>query len=135
MVPVPVPTFEKLWFRFRFRFLLLKSYGSGSGSAPYPDHKNFLTSYGSDSGSTSLQVTVPTVPVPVPQRCPPRKHSRLTKGSSQIAGEELPNGVVEMLLLPLEYGGDHVVHQRKRKVHIRLQQHHHVGETTDTNPS
>jgi hypothetical protein len=35
---VPVPTFEKLWFRFRllknlwFRFLLLKSYGSGSGS-------------------------------------------------------------------------------------------------------
>ncbi len=30
MVPVPVPTFEKLWFRFRFR--LLKSYGSGSGS-------------------------------------------------------------------------------------------------------
>jgi hypothetical protein len=23
MVPVPVPTFEKLWFRFRFRFLLL----------------------------------------------------------------------------------------------------------------
>jgi hypothetical protein len=29
-VMVPVPTFEKLWFRFRF--LLLKSYGSGSGS-------------------------------------------------------------------------------------------------------
>jgi hypothetical protein len=28
-VPVPVPTFEKLWFRF----LLLKSYGSGSGSS------------------------------------------------------------------------------------------------------
>jgi hypothetical protein len=25
---VPVPTFEKLWFRFRFQ--LLKSYGSGS---------------------------------------------------------------------------------------------------------
>jgi hypothetical protein len=24
MVPVPVLTFEKLWFRFRFRFLLLK---------------------------------------------------------------------------------------------------------------
>ncbi len=27
-VPVPVPTFEKLWFRFQ----LLKGYGSGSGS-------------------------------------------------------------------------------------------------------
>ncbi|MFN9956803.1 MAG: hypothetical protein ACK55I_27190, partial [bacterium] len=27
---VPVPTFEKFWFRFRFQ--LLKSYGSGSGS-------------------------------------------------------------------------------------------------------
>ncbi len=42
-VPVPVPTFEKLWFRFRFlllkklwfrfRFLLSKSYGSSSGSS------------------------------------------------------------------------------------------------------
>jgi hypothetical protein len=28
---------------------------------------DFLTSYG--SGSTSQKVTVPTVPVPVPQRC------------------------------------------------------------------
>ncbi len=38
------------------------NYGSGSGS-------NFLTSYGSDYGfgSTSQKVTVPTVPVPVPQ--------------------------------------------------------------------
>jgi hypothetical protein len=34
--------------------------GSGSGS-------DFLTSYG--SGSTSQKVTVPTVPVPVPQYC------------------------------------------------------------------
>jgi hypothetical protein len=34
------------------------NYGSGSGS-------DFLTSYG--SGSTSQKVTVPTVPVPVPQ--------------------------------------------------------------------
>ncbi len=31
-VMVPVPTFEKLWFRFRFQFLLMKIYGSGSGS-------------------------------------------------------------------------------------------------------
>ncbi len=38
------------------------NYGSGSGS-------DFLTSYGSSSGSgsTSQKVTVPTVPVPVPQ--------------------------------------------------------------------
>jgi hypothetical protein len=48
-VPVPVPTFEKLWFRFnllkklwfRFRFLLLKSYGYGYG-------------YGYGSGSSSI---------------------------------------------------------------------------------
>jgi hypothetical protein len=37
---------------------LVINYGSGS---------DFLTSYG--SGSTSQKVTVPTVPVPVPQRC------------------------------------------------------------------
>jgi hypothetical protein len=38
------------------------NYGSGSGS-------DFLPSYGSGygSGSTSQKVTVPTVPVPVPQ--------------------------------------------------------------------
>jgi hypothetical protein len=34
------------------------NYGSGS---------DFLTSFGSGSGSTSRKVTVPTVPVPVPQ--------------------------------------------------------------------
>ena len=40
------------------------NYGSGSGS-------DFLTSYGSvyGSGSNSQKVTVPTVPVPVPQHC------------------------------------------------------------------
>ncbi len=40
------------------------NYGSGSGS-------DFLTSYGSGYGSSSAsqKVTVPTVPVPVPQRC------------------------------------------------------------------
>jgi hypothetical protein len=40
------------------------NYGSGSGS-------EFLTSYGSGygSGSTSQKITVPTVPVPVPQHC------------------------------------------------------------------
>ncbi len=35
---------------------------NGSGS-------DFLTSYSSGSGSTSQKVTVPTVPVPVLQRC------------------------------------------------------------------
>ncbi len=39
-------------------FVVSFCYGSGSGS-------NFLTSYG--SGSTRQKVTVPTVPVPVPQ--------------------------------------------------------------------
>jgi hypothetical protein len=43
----------------------ISSSGSGFGS-------DFLTSYGSASGSTSQKVTVPTfpfpVPVPVPQR-------------------------------------------------------------------
>jgi len=38
---------------------LMSSSGSGS---------DFLTSFG--SGSTSQKVTVPTVPVPVPQHCP-----------------------------------------------------------------
>jgi hypothetical protein len=36
------------------------NYGSGSGS-------DFLTNYGSSSGSTCQKVTVPTIPVPVPQ--------------------------------------------------------------------
>jgi hypothetical protein len=36
------------------------NYGSGS---------DFLTSYDSGSGSTDQKVTVPKVPVPVPQRC------------------------------------------------------------------
>ncbi len=38
----------------------VSNYSSGSGS-------DFLTSYGSGYGSTSQKVTVPTVPVPVPQ--------------------------------------------------------------------
>jgi hypothetical protein len=42
MVPVPVPTFEKLCFRLRF--LLLKSYGSGSGSKNVGKFFSFLLS-------------------------------------------------------------------------------------------
>jgi hypothetical protein len=41
---------------------------SGSGTViNYGSGSDFLTSYGSGSGSTSQKVTVPTVPVPVPQ--------------------------------------------------------------------
>ena len=41
---------------------------SGSGTViNYDSGSDFLTSYGSGSGSTSQKVTVPTVPVP--QRC------------------------------------------------------------------
>ncbi len=49
---------------------------SGSGS-------DFLTSYGSDSGSTSQKVTVPTVPVPVPQRWLRRTFNSLWLGSTE----------------------------------------------------
>ncbi len=45
---------------------------SGSGTViNYGSGSDFFTSYGSGygSGSTSQKVTVPTVPVPVPQHC------------------------------------------------------------------
>ncbi len=45
---------------------------SGSGTViNYGSGSEFFTSYGSSSGSgsTSQKVTVPTVPVPVPQHC------------------------------------------------------------------
>jgi hypothetical protein len=42
---------------------------SGSGTViNYGAGSDFLTYYGSGSVSTSQKVTVPTVPVPVPQR-------------------------------------------------------------------
>ncbi len=44
---------------------------SGSGTViNYGSDSDFLTSYGSGSGSTRQKDTVPTVPVPVPQHCP-----------------------------------------------------------------
>jgi hypothetical protein len=53
-------------------------YSSGSGTViNYGSGSNFLTSYG--SGSTSQKVMVPTVPVPVPQRC-----LKVTKDRSRI---------------------------------------------------
>jgi hypothetical protein len=43
---------------------------SGSGTViNYGSGSDFLTSYDSGSGSTRQKVTVPTVPVPVPQHC------------------------------------------------------------------
>jgi hypothetical protein len=45
----------------------ISSYGSGT-VINYGSGSDFLTSYGSGSGSTSQNDTVPTVPVPLPQR-------------------------------------------------------------------
>ena len=50
---------------------------SGSGSViNYGSGSDFLTSYGSDSGSTCQKVTVPTVPVP--QLCTLVKPAKLS---------------------------------------------------------
>jgi hypothetical protein len=46
----------------------ISSFGSGTVII-YGSGSDFLTSYGSGFGSTSQKVTVPTVPVPVPQHC------------------------------------------------------------------
>ncbi len=69
MIPVPVPTLKFLNEGNQIHNFISSSgsgtvinYVSGSGS-------DFLTNYGSGSGSTSQKVTVPTVPVPVPQHC------------------------------------------------------------------
>ncbi len=51
---------------------------SGSGTViNYGSGSDFLTSYGSgsESGSTSQKVTVPMVPVPVPQHLEKASHS------------------------------------------------------------
>jgi hypothetical protein len=116
MVPVPVPTFEKLRFQLHiytikrnFFFLnvfpfyidscftrkkiininkfIVKCerkkmlnegnqihnfiYSSGSGTVInfYGSGSDILTSSGSGPGSTRQKVTVPTVPVPVPEHC------------------------------------------------------------------
>ncbi len=45
----------------------ISSFGSGT-VINYGSDSDFLTSYGSGSGSTRQKVTVPTVPVP--QHCP-----------------------------------------------------------------
>ncbi len=61
---------------------------SGSGTViNYGSGSDFLTNYGSgsSSGSTSQKVTVPTVPVPVPQHCRYLWYIvRLCKGHEQL---------------------------------------------------
>ncbi len=58
---------------------------SGSGTViSYGSGSDFLTSYGSGSGSTSQKVTVPTVPVPVPQHCFKRPSLWITPPSKSI---------------------------------------------------
>ena len=64
---------------------------SGSGTVfNYGSGSDFLISYGSGSGSTSQKVTVPTVPVPVPQRCViftfPYKNLHRTSLASTLEG-------------------------------------------------
>jgi hypothetical protein len=59
--------------------------GSGSGTViNYGSGSDFLTSYSSGSGSTSQKVTVPTVPVPVPQHCLPCTISIMTVSSVSV---------------------------------------------------
>jgi hypothetical protein len=63
---------------------------SGSGTViNYGSGSDFLTSYGSGygSGSTSQKVTVPTVPVPVPQHCLTLDPEKVFSGS-QISDPE-----------------------------------------------
>ncbi len=68
--------FQQIYVKCEWNFVdegnqihnLISSSGSGT-EINYGSGSDFLTSYGSDSGSTSQKVTVPTVPVPVPKCC------------------------------------------------------------------
>ncbi len=56
--------------KFLMKVISIHNFISSSGSGTvinYGSGSDFLTSYGYGSGSTSQKVTVPTVPVPVPQ--------------------------------------------------------------------
>jgi hypothetical protein len=73
------------------------NYGSGS---------DFLTSYCSGSGSTSQQVTVPTVPVLVPQRCVEEFHLwylGAAHGPAGVGDGEIGPGVLVVAQVPAEY--------------------------------
>ncbi len=76
---------------------------SGSGTViNYCSGSNFLTSYGSGSGSTSQKVTVPKVPVPVPQRFLGEEgrdqEPHLLPGSGQWRHRPFQNDVLSQVL-------------------------------------
>jgi hypothetical protein len=76
------------------------NYGSGS---------DFLTSYGSGSCSTSQKVTVPTVPVPVPQRWVSRTRCRTQKRTVREGlanSTERQYGIVTFRYRPSDLCGD-----------------------------
>jgi hypothetical protein len=56
----------KKWFMKEIKYIML--YLVPVPGTVINNGSDFLTDYGSGSNSTSQQVTVPTVPVPVPQR-------------------------------------------------------------------
>jgi hypothetical protein len=71
---VPVSVNENFFLMKVIKYIPNVISSSGSGTViNYGSGSDFLTSYGSDSGSgsTSQKVTVPAVPVPVPvpQHC------------------------------------------------------------------
>ncbi len=69
---------------------------SGSGTVPvinYGSGSDFLTSYGSGSGSTGQKVTVPTVPVP--QRFVPARHMAEGRGLQQ-SGAQVEGGPAQL---------------------------------------
>jgi hypothetical protein len=74
-------------------------FSSGSGTViNYGSGSDFFTSYGSGSGSTSQKVTVPTVPVPVPQHWFLEAQNGAMEGSvAHNGGVEAQNGVLEGL--------------------------------------
>ena len=84
--------------------------GSGTGTViNYGSGSDFLTSYCSGSGSTSQQVTVPTVPVLVPQRCVEEFHLwylGAAHGPAGVGDGEVGPGILVVAQLAPEY---HVV--------------------------
>ncbi len=82
---------------------------SGSGTViNYGSGSDFLTSYVSGSGSTSLKVTVPTVPVPVPQRC---KKYRLDMFTTLVAINGKKTNALRLKLPIIPDGGVHSLYR------------------------
>ncbi len=80
-----------------------KMSNSGSGTViNYGSGSDFLTSYGSGygSGSTSQKVTVPTVPVPVPQHCFPDPECSRIWNALPGSGMLFPDPDLDFLPIP-----------------------------------